>query len=105
MAKKTKFTRSDKIHNCIRLNRDSMMDIAKLGSEKPTAFKVFMFISQNMDSNNSLVVSMKALEEALGLSRTTLSRTVKYLKENGWLCISKFGTFNVYTINPEIAWK
>lgn len=105
MTKKTKFTTSNKIRNCVRLNRDSMMDIAKLGSEKPSALLVFMFISQNMDTNNSLAVSMKALEEALELSRTTLSRTVKYLKENGWLCINKFGTFNVYTINPEIAWK
>ena len=105
MAKKTKFTGSNKLHNCVRLNRDSMMDIAKLGSEKPSALKVFMFISQNMDANNALCVSMKALGEALGLSRTTLSRTVKYLKENEWLYIHKLGTLNVYIINPEIIWR
>lgn len=105
MEKKTKFTTSDKIHNSVRLNKDFMMNIAKLGSEKPTAFKVFMFISQNMDANNALCVSMKALGEALGFSRTTLSRTVKYLKENEWLYIRKLGTLNVYIINPEIIWK
>lgn len=102
---KTKFTTSDKNRNYVRFNRDSLMDIAKLNAEMPSALKVFMFISKNMDANNALVVSMEALEEALGLSRSTLNRTITYLEENEWLYIRKLGTSNVYTINPEIAWK
>lgn len=102
MAKK--FTENDKNRNFVQLNRDFMMDVAKLGSEKPSALTVFMFISQNMDGNNALCVSMKALEEALGLSRSTLSRSVNYLEKKGWLCILKTGTSNVYIINPEIEW-
>ena len=47
---------------------------------------------------------MKALEEALGLARTTLWRAVRYLKDKGWLCILKTGTSNVYIINPDIEW-
>ncbi len=103
MAKK-KFSEDEKNRNFVQLNRDFMMDVAKLGSEKPSALSVFMFISQNMDGNNALCVSMKALEEALGLSRSTLSRAVNYLEEKGWLCILKTGTSNVYIINPEIEW-
>lgn len=102
MAKKTT---SNKNSNYVRFNRDSLMDIAKLGTEKPSALKVFMFISQNMDANNALFVSMKALGKVLGLSRTTLSRTVHYLEENKWLFIHKLGSSNFYVINPEIAWK
>lgn len=102
MAKK--FTEDDKNRNFVQLNRDFMMDVAKLGTEKPSALSVFMFISQNMDGNNALCISMKALEEALGLSRSTLSRAVKYLEKKGWLCILKTGTSNVYIINPDIEW-
>ena len=104
MAKKTKFTTSDKNRNYVRFNRDSMMNIAELNAEMPSAFKVFMFIIKNMDANNALVVSMDALEEALGLSRSTLDKAIKYLEENKWLRIRKQGTSNVYVINPEIAW-
>lgn len=98
------FTEDDKNRNFVQLNRDFMMDIAKLSKENPNALSVFMFISQNMDGNNALCISMKAMEEALELSRSTLSRAVKHLKEKGWLCVLKTGTSNVYIINPEIEW-
>lgn len=98
------FTGDDKNRNFVQLNRDFMMDLAGLGKESPTAFTVFMFISQNMDGNNALCISMKAMEEALDLSRSTLSRAVKCLKEKGWLCVLKTGTSNVYIINPDIEW-
>lgn len=55
------------------------------------------------DDNNALIVSMEALEEALGLSRSTLDKAIKYLEENKWLVIRKLDTSNVYTINSEIA--
>lgn len=99
-----KFTDDDKNRNFVQLNRDFMMDIAALGKENPTALTVFLFISQNMDGNNALCISMKALEEALELSRSTLSRAVKHLKDKGWMCVLKTGTSNVYVINPEIEW-
>lgn len=101
---KKQFTEENKNKNFVQLNRDFMMDIAILGKENSSALSVFMFISQNMDGNNALCISMKALEEALELSRSTLSRAVKYLKEKGWLCILKTGTSNVYIINPDIEW-
>lgn len=101
---KKQFTEDDKNRNFVQLNRDFMMDIAVLGKENPNALSVFMFISQNMDGNNALCISMKALEEALELSRSTLSRAVRYLKDKGWLCVLKTGTSNVYIINPDIEW-
>lgn len=103
MSKK-QFSSEDKNRNFVQLNRDFMMDISKLGSDNPNALVLFMFISQHMDGNNALCISMKALEEALGLSRSTLSRAVKYLREKGWLCILKTGTSNIYVINPDIEW-
>lgn len=87
MAKKTKFTNDDKNRKYVRFNRESLMDIAELGNENPSAFEVFMFIAKNMGTNNTLCISMKTLEEALGLSESTLNRAIKYLEENKWIII------------------
>lgn len=104
MSKSKTFGNDEKNRNFVQFNREFMMDFANLGKENPTAFTVFMFISQHMDGNNALCVSMKAMEEALGMSRSTLSRAVRYLRELGWLCVLKTGTSNVYIINPDIEW-
>lgn len=97
-------TDEQKNRNFVQVNKDYMMDLALLGKQNPNALTLFLFISQNMDGNNALCISMKALQEALSLSRSTLSRAVKYLKDKGWLCVLKTGTSNVYIINPEIEW-
>ena len=57
-----------------------------------------------MDGNNALIVSRTALSELLDCPEKTISRAVKYLKENGWICVLKSGTSNVYIVNPDIAW-
>lgn len=94
----------DKNRDFVQFYRAFMDDVTQLGTDSPVAFKLFMFITKHMDNNNALCVSMKALEEMLRCSRQTLSKAVKYLKENGWLCVLKSGTTNIYIINPNIVW-
>lgn len=88
----------------VMFSRNTMDNVSELGCENPNAFRVFMFISKHMDGTNALVVSMTAMTEILGLSRQTLSKAIKYLKDNGWLCVLKSGTSNVYIINPNVVW-
>ena len=90
--------------NFVQFYRPFMDEIAELGTKNPVALKLFMFITKHMDYNNSLGVSMKALQEILGYSRQTLSKAVKYLKDKGWLCVLKSGTMNIYILNPQIVW-
>ncbi|NFO89540.1 helix-turn-helix domain-containing protein [Clostridium botulinum] len=88
----------------VQFKRPFLDEIAKLGSENSMAFKLFMFVCKHMDGGNALCVSMQTLTELLETSRQTLSKAVKYLKDNGWLCVLKSGTSNVYIINPDVAW-
>lgn len=90
--------------NFVQLYRPYIDAMESILDESLAAHKVLMFIIKHMDNNNALCVSMKALQEILGYSRQTLSKAVKYLKENGWLCVMKSGTSNIYIINPEVAW-
>ena len=38
------------------------------------------------------------------MTTRTVQRAVKYLKDNGWVCVLKSGTSNVYIVNPDVAW-
>lgn len=88
----------------VQVYRDHIDDIADLAMENAMAYKLLMFMLKHMDGKNALCVSNIALQEIFECSRPTISRAVKYLKENGWICVLKSGTTNVYIVNPEVAW-
>lgn len=88
----------------IMLYRSFIDDITKLAGENYTAYRIFQFICKNMDYHNALCISNIALSELLNISTRTVIRSIKYLKEHGWICVLKSGTSNVYIINPDIAW-
>jgi len=73
--------------------------------ENATAYRVFKFLIHNMDKTNAIIVSQKTMQEFLGLSRQTISKSVNYLKDKGFIDIFKTGTSNVYAINDDIVWK
>ena len=54
-----------------------------------------------MDKYNAVVCSYKVFQEALGIGQATVARSVKYLKDNGFLYIYKSGTSNVYVANKK----
>lgn len=58
-----------------------------------------------MDKYNAVVCSYKVLQEALGISSATITRAVKYLKDNGFISVYKTGTSNVYIANPNLVWN
>ena len=84
--------------------RPFMDELTKMAGENYTAYKLFQFFCKNMDGTNALVVSMNALSEIMSTSTKTIQRAVKYLKNNGWICVMKSGTSNVYIVNPDVAW-
>ena len=73
--------------------------------ENPTALKILFFIFSNMDGYNSVACSYKVLEEALGLSKSTLIRAVRFLKKHGFIYVYKSGSANVYVANSDLAWS
>lgn len=84
--------------------RPFMDELTKMAGENYTAYKLFQFFCKNMDGTNALVVSMNALSEIMSVSKRTIVRAVNYLKDNGWVCVMKSGTSNVYIVNPDVAW-
>lgn len=89
----------------LQYNEKHLSILLKISEENRTAFKIFVFILENMDKLNAVVCSYQVLQERFKISRSTASRAVKYLKDNGYVGIYKSGTSNVYVLNPDIAWK
>lgn len=88
----------------VQLYRGTIGPIINLAETNVTAFKLFMIIIGHMDGYNALCISNIALQELMGCSKNTVIRTIKYLREQGWIFVHKVGTSNVYVTNPELVW-
>ena len=97
-------TEEQKNRDFIQLYRDHIDDVAKLARDNGKAYDLFMLLVKHMDGTNALAVSNIALSELLQVTTRTVQRAVKYLKDNGWICVLKTGTSNVYIVNPDVAW-
>lgn len=88
----------------VQLYRPFFDSISDLGIKSPATLKLFLFLLKNMDNTNALCVSYKALQELLDMSKPTLVKAIGTLKDEGFICVLKSGSSNVYIVNPDIAW-
>ncbi len=88
-----------------QVNKDMSIHLRKVADENPKALKILFFIFDHMDKYNAVVCSYKVLQEALNISQATVARSVKYLKDNGFISVYKTGTSNVYVANPSLVWN
>lgn len=88
----------------VMLYRRFIEQIAELGMKDAQALRVLLFLVKHMDGSNALVVPMTLISDMLNITRQTVSAKIKYLENNGWICVYKSGRQNVYVINPEVVW-
>jgi hypothetical protein len=71
----------------------------------PLSASMFLFLAEHMDKGNAVACSSRVLEEAFGVSRITVWKAVKAMKESGFVHVYKMGTTNVYTLNASVVWS
>lgn len=98
-ARKSPFT------NFYQVNKDNSEYLRNCLDENPKALKLLFFIFDHMDKYNAVVCSYKVFQEALGMGQATVARSVKYLKEHGFIYVYKTGTSNVYVANKDLVWN
>lgn len=86
-------------------NNEHTKEMMFLALKHPKAHAILLFLVDQMDNYNAVMCSNKVLQEVLGISRQTISLSIKVLKENGFIAVLKSGTSNVYAINDSIYWK
>lgn len=103
--------REDKLHknspynNWLQLNKDYYKAEDWLMAKSPIAYRIFKFLINNMDGYNSVICSYAVLQEYFSVSKPTITRAIKLLKEKNYIYIYKSGTSNVYCVNKNIAWS
>lgn len=91
--------------NFIQVNKDSYKAEDWLMAKSPIAYRIFKFLINNMDGYNAVICSYQVLQETFEVSKPTITRAIKLLKDKGYVAVLKSGTSNVYAINHQIAWS
>lgn len=71
----------------------------------PKASAILLFLVDQMDHYNAVMCSYQVLQEVFNTSQSTVTRSIKILKDNGFIAVIKSGTSNIYAINDDIYWK
>ena len=88
-----------------QVNIDNSLALRDCLDGNPKALKLLLFIFDHMDNYNALICSYKVFQEALKMSKATIQRAIRYLKDSGFLYVYKSGTSNVYVANKNLVWK
>lgn len=88
-----------------QFNLEHTKELIWLAIKYPKAHAILYLLVDQMDNYNAVICSSKVLEEVLGISRQTVSKNIKILKDYGFVAILKSGASNVYTINDKVYWK
>lgn len=91
--------------NFVQVNKDAYKAEDWLMGKSPIAYRIFKFLIHNMDEYNAVICSYQVLKEAFDISKPTITRAVKLLKEKGYIYVFKSGTSNVYALNDKIVWN
>ena len=97
--------REDKVFSSyFQLNKKTLPLLDLCITEKPKAFRLFIFLINHMDKYNCVVCCRSAFEKALGLSRSTTYEHLKYLQDLNFIYTGPVDKNTRYVINPNIIW-
>ena len=88
-----------------QLNNEHTKDLMTLAVKYPRAHAVLYFLVDQMDNKNAIIVSINTLAELMGVSRQTISNSIKILKDTNFIDVHKSGSSNVYSVNNSVFWK
>lgn len=94
----------EKNRHFVQIYKEHMTELRWLMTKHSFASNLLFFIIEHMDNRNALACSHNLLSEYFDVSRMTIYRAIKILKENGFLDVLKMGNSNVYVINEQLAW-
>lgn len=88
-----------------QFNRLHSKAMIKLATSYPKAQGILLFLLEQMDNYNAVMCSYQVFKEALNISQVTIARSIKTLKDWGFIAVVKSGTSNIYIVNDDLAWS
>lgn len=78
----------------------------ELARKSPLAHEILYYLVEHMGkTTNAVVVSYKTLQEVTDVSRSTVARAVKVLKDDNWIDTVKIGSATAYAVNARVFWQ
>ncbi|EBV4848735.1 TPA: replication/maintenance protein RepL [Salmonella enterica] len=92
--------------NFVQLSRGYLQQMRKLARKSPIAHEILYYLVEHMGrTTNAVVCSYTTLCEITGVSRPTVGRAIKLLKEDNWIDTIKIGNSNAYCVNEKVFWQ
>ena len=104
-ADRRKRERQSPFSRWTQFNLEKTQKLMWLTLKYPKAHAILLFLVDQMDDYNAVMCSYQVLQEVLEVGQATIARSIKVLKENGYIAVLKSGTSNVYAINDKLYWK
>jgi len=97
--------RNSPFTNWYQFNREHSKDLIWLANHYPKAQVILLFLLEHMDDYNAVMCSYQVFQDVFSISIPTITRSLKILKEKGFISIMKSGSSNVYIVNNNLAWS
>ena len=89
----------------VQIERSALLPWEKLIATDAVAARLMMRLLSKMNRRNAIVISQTTLAKLLGVSRATITRAVRVLREGHWLQQVKVGNMAVLVVNHAVAWS
>jgi len=93
-------------HNFVQVSREYLKDWRSLMRKSPLSSEILLYFVEHMGrTTNAVVCSYTTLEEVTGMSRRTIARAIKILKDDKWIEPIKIGNATAYGVNARVFWQ
>lgn len=93
-----------KNHDFVQVKKSDLILLTELAGTSLIAHKMLMMLVQTMNKENVVIFSQKAMQQELDVSRPTIDRAIKLLKNDLWVQVIKIGSVNAYVMNSSVFW-
>lgn len=92
--------------NFVQLSKPFLKQWRALTRKNPIATELLLWMIEKMGrKTNCVVCSYQTMQEVTGVSRATVGRAIKLLKDENWITTVKIGSATAYCVNAHVAWQ
>lgn len=93
-------------YDFVQVSRGYLKQMRELARKSPLAHEILYYLVEHMGrTTNAVVVSYATLCEITGVSRPTVGRAIKLLKDDNWIDAVKIGNATAYCVNARVFWQ
>lgn len=94
-----------KNYHFVQWQKRSMSDFRRLMGQNTLAAQLLVLFAEKMDKKNAIMISNDTIGLIMGVSRASITRAIRVLKNENWIQIVKISSANAYVINHKVFWQ